>query len=39
LGKSRHKTKEGLAEIGFVMGMQFGFEPALAYPPLSKQFR
>jgi len=32
----RHETKEGLAEIAFVMGMQFGFELALTFPPLSK---
>jgi hypothetical protein len=34
---SRHETKEGVAEIAFVMGMQFGFELALAFPPLEKQ--
>jgi len=34
---SRHETKEGLAEIAFVMGMQFGFELTLTFPPLPKQ--
>jgi hypothetical protein len=31
---SRHKSPEGIAEIGFAMGLQFGFELALSYPPL-----
>lgn len=34
---SRRETKEGLAEIAFVMGMQFGFELALSFPPLPKK--
>jgi hypothetical protein len=34
---SRRETEEGLAEIAFVMGMQFGFELALTFPPLEKQ--
>jgi hypothetical protein len=31
---SRRDSKEGIAEIGFVMGMQFGFELAQSFPPL-----
>jgi hypothetical protein len=29
---SRRDSKESIAEIGFVMGMQFGFELAQSYP-------
>lgn len=32
----RRDFKEGIAEIGFVMGLQFGFELAQAFPPLNK---
>jgi len=35
--KSRRVFKEGIAEIGFVMGIQFGFELALSFPPLQKK--
>src|SRR2546422_9052012 len=35
--RSRHDSKEGIAEIGFVMGMQYGFELALSFPPLQKR--
>lgn len=31
---SRSDSPQGVAEIGFAMGVQFGFELALAYPPL-----
>jgi len=31
---SRHDSKEGIAEIAFVMGMQFGFELVQSLPPL-----
>jgi len=34
---SRRDFKEGIAEIGFTMGMQFGFELALSFPPLQKK--
>jgi hypothetical protein len=34
---SRRETKEGLAEIAFVMGMQFGFELALTFPPIQRK--
>jgi len=34
---SRRGSKEQVAEIGFVMGMQFGFELAMSFPPLPKQ--
>jgi hypothetical protein len=34
---SRRESKEGLAEIAFVMGMQFGFELALTFPPLPRE--
>ena len=34
---SRRDSKEGIAEIGFVMGMQYGFELALSFPPLHKK--
>ena len=35
---SRFDSKEGIAEIGFVMGVQYGFELAQSFPPLgSKQ--
>ena len=33
---SRRDFKEGIAEIGFLMGMQYGFELALSFPPLQK---
>ena len=33
---SRRDSEEGIAEIGFVMGMQFGFELAQSFPPLGK---
>lgn len=33
---SRRDFKEGIAEIGFVMGLQYGFELALSFPPLQK---
>lgn len=32
--KSGRSSSEGVAEIGFVMGMQFGYELGLSYPPL-----
>lgn len=32
---SGHTSKEQTAEIAFYMGLQFGFELALSYPPLS----
>lgn len=32
---SRRKSKQDIAEIGFLMGLQFGFELALTFPPLS----
>lgn len=31
---SRHESADGIAEIGFSMGLQLGFELALSYPPL-----
>ncbi len=31
---SGRESTEGIAEIGFTMGLQFGFELALSYPPL-----
>ena len=31
---SHRESPDGIAEIGFVMGLQFGFELALSYPPL-----
>jgi hypothetical protein len=31
---SKQTSVEQLAEIGFCMGLQFGFELALSYPPL-----
>lgn len=31
---SKQTSAEQLAEIGFCMGLQFGFELALSYPPL-----
>jgi predicted transposase YdaD len=31
---SGHTSKEQTAEIAFCMGLQFGFELALSYPPL-----
>lgn len=34
---SGNRDSEGIAEIGFAMGMQFGFELGLAYPPLNPQ--
>ncbi len=34
---SRRDFKEGIAEIGFLMGMQYGFELALYFPPLQKK--
>jgi hypothetical protein len=33
---SRRDFKE-IAEIGFLMGMQYGFELALSFPPLQKK--
>lgn len=33
---SGHESKESIAEIGFAMGLQFGFELALSYPPPRK---
>jgi hypothetical protein len=33
--KSRNNSAEGIAEIGFAMGMQFGYELGLSCPPLS----
>jgi dienelactone hydrolase len=30
---SGHVSQERIAEIGFCMGLQFGFELALSYPP------
>jgi len=35
---SRRDFKEGIAEIGFLMGMQYGFELALTFPPLQKKW-
>lgn len=35
--RSRRDFSEGIAEIGFVMGMQYGFELALSFPPLQKR--
>jgi hypothetical protein len=32
---SRHTSKEQMAVIAFCMGLQFGFELALTYPPLA----
>jgi hypothetical protein len=34
---AHRESKEGIAELGFVMGMQFGFELALSFPPLTKK--
>lgn len=34
---SRRDFKEGIAEIGFLTGMQYGFELALSFPPLQKK--
>ena len=34
---SRNKSPRGVAEIGFAMGVQCGFELALTYPPLGKK--
>src|SRR5260370_16991062 len=34
---SRLDFQEGIAEIGFIMGMQYGFELALSFPPLQKR--
>jgi hypothetical protein len=34
---SRGDFKEGIAEVGFMMGMQLGFELALSFPPLQKK--
>ncbi len=34
---SRRDFKEGIAEIGFLMGMQYGFELALSFPPLQNK--
>lgn len=34
---SRHQTSQRLAAIGFVTGIQFGFELALSFPPLPTQ--
>jgi len=36
---SRRDFKEGIAEIGFLMGMQHGFELALSFPPLQRKNR
>jgi len=33
---SRRDFKDGIAEIGCLMGMQYGFELALSFPPLQK---
>ena len=30
---SRNDSTQGIAEIGFAMGLQFGFELGLTYPP------
>jgi hypothetical protein len=35
--RSRRHFKEGIAEIAFVMGMQYGFELARTFPPLQKK--
>ena len=34
---SRRDFKEGIAEIGFLMGLQYGFELALTFPPLKSK--
>ena len=34
---SRRDFKDGIAEIGCLMGMQYGFELALSFPPLQKK--
>jgi len=34
---ARRTSNEEIAEIGFLMGMQFGFELELSFPPLEKQ--
>ncbi len=34
---SRRTSPEGIAEIGFAMGMQFGFELAQSFPPLEEK--
>jgi hypothetical protein len=34
---SRRDFKEGIAEIGFLLGMQYGFELALSFLPLQKK--
>jgi len=34
---SRRDFKEGIAEIGFMMAVQFGFELALSFPPLRRE--
>lgn len=34
---ARRDFNEGIAEIGFVMGLQFGFELAQSFPPLDKR--
>lgn len=31
---ARRTSTDGVAEIGFLMGMQFGFELAVSFPPL-----
>jgi hypothetical protein len=31
---ARRTSAEGVAEIGFLMGMQFGFELAVSFPPI-----
>ena len=34
---SRRDFKEGITEIGSLIGMQYGFELALSFPPLQKK--
>jgi len=33
---SGRTSKEEIADLGFCMGLQFGFELGLSYPPLSR---
>ena len=33
---ARRSSNEGIAEIGFLMGMQCGFELAVSFPPLKR---
>ncbi len=37
MNASRSQSKEALAEIAFCMGLQFGFELGMSYPPLRRE--